>query len=490
LTPAEATQGFGIDVLENIAESSFLGGGRILRYKDNREAILDKIADGMVEEFGQRRSAEEIGELFVQAADKNKQVAQQPAKTLYNTVASLTAPTERRVPIQDVIPMRNAKGDPLLDASGNPLTTVKTRFETVLDNPAPIETRALKEFVITNRRIAKELKGIEGEQVGDSLAEVVGTLPEELTFEAAQSLRSRLIAKVDQLKTERKGAPAIGLAKQLIKRIDEAMEAGLSRFDQNALEMWREANRIFRDGEKQFNNRVIRSLRRKALGDFLAQPEAVLNTLMRPNASKRMRLIRAAVGEGQWSAFQGSMLEGLIQRATGTDGKINGAALERLLFNPKKGGMGMEALNAGYTPEQITQFRKFAQTVRLTQEKQASSIGRVFIQLRQAGAIVELGGVGLGLAEGEVTPESAVLVLGPGIMARLLTNPRTAKLFTEGLTINWNSPRAKVIWSTIGRIVLPRAEALRQKEPETAERRPSALEQLPSTRVSPVPLSQ
>lgn len=480
LLPAEATESFLVDVLQNISESSFLGGGKILRFRENRQQIFDTIADGLVDQFGQRRTPEEVGELFIQAVEENKELAQQPAQVLYNTVSTLTAPTERRVPIHEVVPIRNDAGAVMLGPAGEPLTKTVTRFETVLDNPVPVKTDSLKEFVSSKQRISDELRGIEGAQAGDTLADQVAGLGDSMTFEAAQSLRSRLIAAVDQLKTEKKGAPAIGLMKQLIKRIDAEIESALQVANPNALEMWREANRIFREGEKQFNNRVVRSLKRKALPEFLAAPESVLNAVLKPNASKRIELLRTAVGESQWPAFQSSMIEGLIMKAQ-REGQLRGATLERLLFNPSKGGLGRAALEKSFTQEQIEGFNRFAETVKLTQEKQTGT-GRIFIQLKQAGALVELAGVGLGIAEGEVTPESVALIAGPGVIARLMVNPRTARLFTEGLTINFDSPRARAIWSGIGRLILPRREdVVPAQPPETAEQRPAFQESLRPT---------
>ncbi|KKK79314.1 hypothetical protein LCGC14_2834740, partial [marine sediment metagenome] len=66
--------------------------------------------------------------------------------------------------------------------------------------------------------------------------------------------------------------------------------------------------------------------------------------------------------------------------------------------------------------------------------RQGGGTGKVFIQLSQMGAI---GGAGVGIARGSPTVilGSGAILIGPNLLARIMTNPTGVKLLTTGLKI-------------------------------------------------------
>jgi len=98
------------------------------------------------------------------------------------------------------------------------------------------------------------------------------------------------------------------------------------------------------------------------------------------------------------------------------------------LLDPKRN-------NKFLTEEQIKTVKQLQNALAFTQEKvlkKPSGLGTVFIQLKQAGALTQIGAVGLG-ATGSIDPVSAgAIILAPYAVAKAFTNPKIAKLIIDG----------------------------------------------------------
>ncbi|MBU0958617.1 MAG: hypothetical protein KKB31_01600, partial [Nanoarchaeota archaeon] len=406
LTPAEATESRGLDILENIAEGSLLGGGQLSKFKLNRQRVLNDMVDDIVDRFGKRVSPEELGETFEKVVEnKWKGYKKAVIEPLYTEVERLTKPiygqVEKRVPRPSTI----------LDISGKPMVGETIEQITKQVGGPIISTRSLKEFAKPLAKISGDLGNIEAKNAGDDLVRAVLDLPDNVEFQVAKELRSRLISRVDEFSVINKKAPAIGKAKQFIKLIDQETEEGLSPYPE-ALSLWREANRLYVQGEKQFNNAFIRRLIKKADPDFGGEPEAIGKIVFRPGAIGYVKQVKAATDPATFKQFQSYYLQNLLSKSVDDSGNIIGDKMLQNMYG--KSGTGDNVLRELFDLQTLDNITKFAKAAKVSQMERREHIGKIWIQLSQAGAAANLGFGGPGQ---EI---SGIIVLGPPILSRAL----------------------------------------------------------------------
>jgi hypothetical protein len=208
LLPAEATDSRVLDVLHNVAESSLVGGNQIAKYKTARTKFFDDFADSIVDQFGSRTSPDDLGNLFVTAIEDKRKVHQKAADILYNNVSDIVNSSTRKI-------QRKVEDE------------MGSRWVTDELPGVEIPTSAIKDFASKIRVNTRELGNIEAKNAGDDLLSAVVDLPENLSFDAAKELRSRLISRVDEFSVLNRKAPAIGKAKKMINLIDQEIERSL-----------------------------------------------------------------------------------------------------------------------------------------------------------------------------------------------------------------------------------------------------------------------
>jgi len=389
LTPSEATQSRFLDIAENIADSSLIGGGAIETFKLKRQKAFDIFADELIDQFGMRVSPDDLGEMFIDTVSGKWDLHKKAANILYNKVEDL------------------AKG-------------------------VIVPIKKLKSFATPLSEVGKELGGIEAVNAGDDLMKAVIDLPDTLTFSAAKDLRSRLISRVDEFNILNKNAPAIGKAKKLISILDESIGKSLRSEGASVLDAWRVANNFYKTGSKQFNNTMIRRFIK--MGEETGTgPENIGKAIFKPGAVTTVRRVKNALSPNEWKSMQSFYIQQLFTKSSNKEGVIQG---ERLLNNMigKSGSMGESTLKEIFNPEQLNQIMKFSNALKMTQSKQSGGLGGMFIQLTQAGAVV-------GLALGKMPSEAGVILLGPAVISKLILNPKTARLLTEGIKLHASSPK-------------------------------------------------
>ena len=410
LLPSEATSSRTLDVLENVAESSLIGGGSIKNFKENRAQVFEGMADDIVNSFGPKTRPDEIGQALMDAVDKGKKMAQAPAKILYNTVEAQAG-------------------------------------------AAPIETQSLKRMTVPLAKISEALNGIEGSSAGDDLVKSIQGLGDTMDFTTAKALRSRLIAKADQMSIDNKNAPAIGVTKRLVKALDGEIDKGLNAFDPGARDMWRDANKIYREGEQTFNNRLIRGLVKKGMEEFGDNPEAIAKSIFQPGKVTSINRIKEAVDSGTWKQLQSFAVQDLLAKGS-LDGVITGKKLDAAMFS--RTGYGPNMMGAVFEPGQLDRLKAFSSALRLTQEKQSEGTGRMLIQLTQGGAALNLIAGASGFADTDFNAESGVILLGPAVLAKLLTHAPTANWLIRGVQMPAHAGQAGAIAGHLLSAAFPR----------------------------------
>lgn len=414
LLPAEATDSRVLDVLQNISESSLLGGGAIKRFKEDRAKVFENMADRLVDQFGSRMSADDAGRAVVDAAKGNLEIATMPAKMTYSALETAAA-----------------------DATVN-LGEVKQSIQGML-------------------KIAREAGGLEDRAMGKTLLEFINSKPDAVSYPVAKAIRTEIRTLKDSLEKsiENKNAPAIGKARMLYGQLTEKIREGLRDTDPFLADMWDEANQIERQGQADFNNRLIRSLARKASEEGGGRPEAIARELFKANNVTAIERVRKAVDPSTWEQMQSVAMQDLMAKAVKKEtGMLDGVKLEDAAFG--RGGLGPKAMAAAFDPQQIASLKGLTNALKVAQEKSGEGTGRVLIQLAQGGALLDVAGNELGLIDTPTETGSAAILLTPAVLGKLMTNPTTARWLIRGFNTSADAKEAAVLGGRILSAAFPR----------------------------------
>ncbi len=429
LLPAEATENRALDLLSNIAEGSFIGGKRIADFKDiTRVKATENMVDDLISMFGERAEADMVGDAFVASVERNIEPSRLAAKVLYNSVDDIAKTLYKTVEVKRKVPTG------LFDSAGKQIEREIT--ETVREELFP--TKQLKEFAKPLALKAKELGGIEAANAGDDLVRAIMDLPDTVSFSTMQELRSRLISKIDEFSVINKKAPAIGKAKKMTALTDEIIGKTLSKESPEGLAIWRQANKLYRTGNEQFNNTFIRRLVKEATDK--GNPEVIAQKIFKTGAISNIRRTKIAVDPQTFKQLKSIYVQDLVRTSSKEEGNIVGQTLYNKLYG--KTGMGEKTLREIFNPEEFNALKNTVTTLQTIQKASPSGTGKMWIQLTQAGAVV-------GLFDERTRPYAMTVIGGPLVLSRLMTNPRFAKLLTEGYTLPARSPQ---LLSVVGRI--------------------------------------
>lgn len=443
LLAGEATESGVIDAIQNIAEGSFFGGPKIQAFKRvEQPALFERALDDVLTKFGERADPQQVAAAFRASVSGQLDATDVLVGPIYRTVEGLA---------KDV----------------------------------KVSTAALKDFARPYADSAVAKTGIEAENTGHNLARDILKLPDQISFEEARDLRSALLTSRRTFDVQNKAAAArkIGVAKRLTKLADGAVEDALRQQAPDALPLWRDANRTLRTEQKRLNNAVIRRLVRisdPALAGVpgAGKPEELARSLFTRNNVTAIRKVRDALGDAspEFQRLQRLYIDDTVARATGPDG-LSGQRLNELLIG--KSGLGMDALREA-VPDAGSRgsLLEFANALRVAQARPGSTTGRMFIQLAQFGALVGALGGGVAAATGAVAPENRrvvigaplMVLLGPEVLSRMLTNEFTSKLLIKAVRM---SPGARSAAGLVGRIAQEAGsielQMKRERQPPTPE---------------------
>ena len=404
LTPAQATTSRFADVMENIGKKGLFSGGRYKTYTDKQNEAIDALTNDFVNGLGPKGSAPEVGQMVEDAIKGNFKGAKAPAQAMYQALGPLA---DKHGPVID---LGSAK------AFAAPLQSQLDRLS------LSTEGRALQ---------------------GQSVLEMISGVPAKLNYSDAQKLRSTLIATRDKLALENKKSPAIGVADQLLHRVDQAIDKGLGNISPDFKAFWRTANEVYSGANKQFNNSLIKSALRKGMEEAgTSGPESIVKTILQPGQPTRLNAVKQAVGVNsqEWGYVQRSAGEDLLARSTSKDGVIQGNALHQAMFG--RTGYGEPMMQTLFTPQQINQWKELATTMQVLQAKQSEGAGGMMVQLLQGSAAAGVVGA---YAHGDVTQNEAivgdgVILLGPAAIAQLMTRQSTASWLLRAMHLPKGSP--------------------------------------------------
>lgn len=376
LTPGLATRSHTMDLVENAAGASLVGGGRVLRTQEKAQEIIQQQTQDFVNRFWDKASIVEAGELIQQAVENKLDVFSTAARAHYRKVDELTAGAS--VNISGL--KAQAKQLQMTIAAGLP-------------SGAPGASQMLKDVM---------------------------KKPDVVSFADAAALRS------DLLSIARGGADLIpgkakGLAKKLAGDMDRAMQAGAKDMSDDALRAWRTANAFWRKGKDQFNSQLLKSIARK-------DPEMVFQTAIknaRPNSIKQVRKVVGA-NTDEWKKIQGQWLNDIFTKSTDVEGTLDGKKFLRQIK-----GMGDDALKELFPAgADRSTLLELGNALRITQGKPDTGGLRLVVQFAQAGAVA---GIFMSAGSSDATSAAAMTLLTPYALSRIITNKTAAKWLSVGL---------------------------------------------------------
>ena len=389
LLPAQVTEHRGLDWLHTVAEYSFGGGNVIFKHKQAAEKAVENVTDDMVSAWGEKVSSTELGETIASAIKGGwKDFKNTVTTPMYNQVAELVS----------------KKGD----------------FVSTLD---------LKNAIANKVDVISKLRGVAGEESGDSIVKAVQDLPDMIDYATAQELRKRLYSIGKKFKAAPGGESGVGLAKHLTSITDDAIESGLTKQDQSALYLWRNVNKVYREGSEKFNNAFLRSLIKKSERD----PHRVMSMVFQKGGLKNIARLKNAVGDESWKKMQGWYIRDVVERSS-KNGVLQGETFLKELFNEAR-GMKKEAVEGIFGKEGMSRIKEVGNAVRMSQAPVGKSRtgGSMVIQLMQAGAIG-------GLFYGKMPTGATAVLVAPYALAKIMVNPKASKWLTSGIKLPKGSP--------------------------------------------------
>lgn len=497
--PAEVTDSRVLDVLQNVSEYSLLGGGAIKTFRRNRDEFFTQLADQMIDQYGSRASADEAGRAVVDAAKRNLEVAQIPAKMIYRAISAATAPDYVDVPQRMTVKRVTGQAErEVTEPTGAKITyqdvqmgdrlerlKVMTTTQERQVSGAKIDLGSVQEDLAGMSEILKRASGLANREMGTTLLEFINNKPDIVSYPVAQAIRTEVRTLRDVLKNspEAKNAPAIGKANLIYGKLTEQIRKGLAEDDPFLAQMWDAANKIEAQGHATFNNRIIRSMVKKADEQGQGKPEAIADAVWRRNNVSVIQKVRAAVDPDDWRKMQSVQMQQVFANALTKDGRLDGHLLEQQLFGPN--GLGEQAVEAGFDKHFIGEMKGLVNALKVARQEQSEGTGRMLIQLRQGGAVLALAGGAMLSDEfsNELLGSAGLVLLGPAVLGRLMTSPGGAQWLTEGLkTPLTNTKRALAIAGHIASILAPRP----LMQPETAEQVPGRAPIVPMPGVAPL----
>lgn len=453
LFPAQATDitersgAAGIlDFFHNIADNSIIGSSAMRRIAKQNVDVVAETTDDLIRSFSrQSLTPEQMGVTLNAVLKGNLKVEREASDVLYNTINEM---------VKGLSVSKKVEILPKLAHLGRKFGTEKVGIV----NIGKIKST---EFIKNLQKLSDELSKFgSAEQGFDTIANVL-RVNDNISFEAAKNFRTSLLNIAKNRTIEGKTDPAVGLARNLAGQVDNAISSALKTHSPKALKLWRKANRAYRATNEQYDNRLIREIFDMANRSKAGNPEDIIPHVFKPGAITNIKRIKRAVDPETWGKVKNLYTRNLLKKSSIASEDLvsaGGAARTTVAAADVKGGtfmlqgsqlkealegMGKDILNTIYTPKELVTLKAVASAMDLSQKTVGHGLGRMFIQLSQAGAII-------GVLSGKAAGLGVPLIVGPGLLSRVFTNPVTAKWLIQGYKLPANSPKLVSIMARLG----------------------------------------
>ena len=403
LTPGLLQSGQLIDILEGIAESSIVGGGKIRYAKEGANTVAQTGIDNFIKQYKLIAGDGELGVLF--------------QKVLTNDISAFKAAAKAKY----------KKVDQALSSK---------KFA----NNFQVDLSDLKKFAkeeLANIGFKKQSAGVK-KFLEDILAE-----NNYITFSRANILRGDALEITRDFTTEVLGKKKSRAAAIFADKITEAMED--SPVPESVKKLLLDANDHYREGAKVFNDTLFKKI-------INSDPDLVYKAIIaagdRPTLVKRTfdildkRIKDPAEKALLKNKIRGEFLEDMLSRSQVENNQFGVEVDAGKLF--KNYTQKKKTFETMFSKEERSNFNKFLNALRFAQGRKSKAgglPGGMMIQMKQSGAILELGGL-LGVGTG-FTGAGATFLLGPAVIAKAFTTPKIIKSLTLGFQYSDNPKLAR-----------------------------------------------
>ena len=416
ILPSEVSSSRLLNVAENVAEGSLLGGARIAAVREARQKLAEEQVLGVLDMLGPRATPRGAGEAVRGAHRTAVDAFRAEENVLWNAFRSAA----------DDIPVATPQLDDFI------ASLTQSEAGAILPNAGA--TAARRVASLAGEDVAGDVL-IGGSRtplaaLPQSVQEAItaaGGGPPATTLTASQFQKtvSDLGKLVRSLTRAAKRDPStynaqLGLAKRLQQLAREDLENSLSGTP--ALDLYESATSASRLGNQQLFNQEVMQILKTA-------PEKLTQKLLTVNNSTAIRATQEAVGEDAFRQVQSQALQEILEFNPRTGAVVWPTIATRLQ------NLGDDTLQAMFPGGHATKIKQVADLMQNLSRQPAGRIGSVAIQLAQGSAAV-------GLATGTLTMPSLMILLTPAALARAMTNPQVVRWMTTGLSAPAGSRQA------------------------------------------------
>lgn len=408
--PAEITSSRVLDVFQNVAEGSLLGGGRIVGVREARQKLAEQKVLDVLDQLGPRVVPKEAGQAVLTGRKAAIRQFRQQETPLWEAFRESAKDIPAETPRLDAFigELTEQEAGRVIPSTG---VTVARRVGALSGAPgsfadAPIRVSGVKTAV-------EELP----KSVQDAIASAIGAPPGP-TLSAAQFQKtvSNLGALSRQLERAAQTDPTknadLGLVRHLYNLAQDDLAEMAAKGGPEVLAAHEQARVFSRLGNERLFNESLRRLAR-------ADPEKVVDRLLTRNRSTAITAVKEAVEPADFTQVQSVALQRLIAPNSRT-GRMNWGEITARLDRA-----GDDTIGTLFPGDHAKEIRRVADLMlKLGQSK--TGVGKLAVQFSQAGSII-------GLATGTLPEASGTVLLAPAILARIFSNPTALRWLSVGL---------------------------------------------------------
>lgn len=415
-TAAEMTENRVLDLAQNAAEHSIWGGGDIRKFNLNKIEVLDEISKDIANTIGAYKDNISIGRMVSNIRKAGKDLESIPLNNQYKVIE------------------QEAK---------------KLNISTTLHGLKKW-ARPFAEENVSIGRFGQEL-------TGKGLAEKIMRLEDDMNVGDLMALQRGVRAKKRSLEKslDKSESPAIKFYSDAEKELDSVIEKGLRQKGAPAdlFLLKKDTDRKWAMRTDKFSNDIIKGL----VKDLAKNPASISKHLVTggEGTEQLITALNRIMPEPARQIYRRGALESIYTASTDVaTGTMSGKSMLKMLDG--KTGLGERAGRALWGPEGYNTIHHFAKSLAEVQKKAPISEGKLAIQFVQFGALLA---VGTGNLEGAAAP----ILLGPKVLAKILTNPKVEQALLRGASMPPSDPR----WpATLARITSVASVGQMQKDKE------------------------
>jgi len=454
LSAAQMTDNSIIQTLEGLSEAAW-GGGRLRTLREMNDEAIKRYTANFVSSLSDQATRdltdEGIGRLFINTIEGGRSAHSLTADSMFGGLDDLFRTRTTK------IPRYTEQATGLVDEAGQPITRVQT--EMVEQTIQPVSTASAKKIVNDILKVQEEIKGATLGEYGGTVIKRISEMGDNISFKAAQELRSGLLANLRTLEGQVGEGNTRRIFGKLAKALDESIEgAAMKTGDAEVIASWRKANNFWKQGKTLMDNDFIAKL-------MQSNPEAIGDTVFSignvTQIKEARRALRAAAKYTKdtanpinfsqtWKQMQKGYLETLLGKvADPTTGELS---IRKLRTHFVKGTPQNRTMNHAFTKEQRDSIKFFIGAAEKAQ-KRPQGAGTFMVTVGQAGLI-------LGAVSGELfgmeevpTKEIAAFTLSPAILARVLADPKGARLIARGMHMKTGGQQSGAVMAKIMALV-------------------------------------